>query len=32
MLLRMFSTDVAVSEEQLSQALKKQLLFGVPVQ
>ena len=32
MLLRMFSTDVAVREVQLSQATTKQLLTGVPVQ
>jgi len=32
MLLRMFSTDVAVRDEQLSQVFTKQLLTGVPVQ
>ena len=32
MLLRMFSTDVAVREEQLFQVLAKQLLAGVPAQ
>ena len=32
MLLRMFSTDVAVRELQLPQASIKQLLTGVPVQ
>ena len=32
MLLRMFSTDVAVREVQPCQALRKQLLAGVPVQ
>ena len=32
MLLRMFSTDVAVREVQLSQEPTKQLLAGVPVQ
>ena len=32
MLLRMFSTDVAVREVHKSQALLKQLLLGVPVQ
>ena len=32
MLLRMFSTEVAVRAEQPSQALKKQLFAGVPVQ
>ena len=32
MLLRMFSTDVAVREVQLFQALPKQLPSGVPVQ
>ena len=32
MLLRMFSTDVAVSEEQPSQADTKQSVLGVPVQ
>ena len=32
MLLRMFSTDVAVREEQPSQALTKQPMSGVPVQ
>ena len=31
-LLRMFSTEVGVREEQLSQALRKQLLAGVAVQ
>ena len=31
MLLRMFSTDVAVRDEQLSQVFTKQLLTGVPV-
>ena len=32
MLLRMFSTDVAVRELQTSQAAAKQLVCGVPVQ
>jgi hypothetical protein len=32
MLLRMFSTEVAVREEQPSQVPKKQLFAGVPVQ
>ena len=32
MLLRMFSTDVAVREVQRSQARLKQLTSGVPVQ
>ena len=32
MLLRMFSTDVAVREKQLSQVPTKQLLDGMPVQ
>ena len=32
MLLRMFSTEVAVRAEQPSQAFKKQLATGVPVQ
>ena len=32
MLLRMFSTEVAVRAEQLCQALPKQLFAGVPVQ
>ena len=32
MLLRMFSTLVAVRDVQLSQVLTKQLLTGVPVQ
>ena len=32
MLLRMFSTDVAVREVQPNQAFKKQLFAGVPVQ
>ena len=32
MLLRMFSTDVAVREPQLPQASSKQVFTGVPVQ